>query len=81
MDARHPKRNPAKNGEIKRVSDGEKTIVRIPIVVEPIEVELAVAGVAPEISDVTIIHVPPDRFIQNTIHATAHRFAYALSPG
>ena len=71
MDAWHSKRNPAKNGEIKKVSDGEKAIVSTPSIVEPIEIELAIVDVAPKISRVAAIRVPPDRFIQNTIHATA----------
>lgn len=40
---------------MKRVADGEKTVVLVPVVGDPVQVQIAVAvRVAPEIRDVAI---------------------------
>lgn len=45
---------------MKRVSDEREAVVAIPPIVEPVEVELAVASVAPEIEDVRVaVRVAP----------------------
>ena len=47
---------------MRRVSDGEETVVLVPPVLEPVEVEVPLVGVAPEIRDVAVaIQMPPDR--------------------
>lgn len=47
---------------MKRLSDGGKSVVLVPLVLEPIEVEVPLAGVTPEIRDVAIaIAVLSDR--------------------
>jgi len=45
---------------MKRVSNCEEPVVIVPPVLEPVEVEVALARVAPEIRDVPIVKVLPD---------------------
>lgn len=47
---------------MKRVSNGEEPVVVVPPVLEPVEVEVALVGVAPEVRDVPVIKVPPDLY-------------------
>ena len=43
---------------MKRVSNCEEPIVVIPPVLKPVEVEVALVGVAPEIRDVPVVVLP-----------------------
>ena len=47
---------------MKRVSNCEEPIVVVPPVLEPVEVEVALVGVAPEIRDVPVVEVLPDLY-------------------
>lgn len=47
---------------MKRVSNGEEAIVVVPPVLEPVEVEVALARVAPEVRDIPVIEVLPDLY-------------------
>ena len=57
------KQTPANSGrKTKRVSNSRKTVVSIPVILEPIEVEAALVRIAPKVRNVPIaIQVPPDR--------------------
>jgi len=57
---------------MKRVSDSEKATVLVPVVLKPVEVELALAVPLVEIRDVPVaVRVPPLRTnVQNIICAT-----------
>lgn len=57
---------------MKRVADRKKTIVRIPPILQPIQVQVPLRGIAPEFRDVTIaVRIPPDRTnVQNTVYVT-----------
>ena len=47
---------------MKRLAEGQEPIVRIPVVLEPVEVEVPLATVAIEIADVAVaVRVLPDR--------------------
>ncbi len=61
MDEAVYKRKPRQwQGKIKRVSDKREAIVAIPAIVEPVQIELPVAGVAPKIEHVRVaIRVKP----------------------
>jgi len=48
------KQNSAKSGEMKWVADTSDERVRVPPVVSPIQIQLAVAGIAPEIDHVRV---------------------------
>lgn len=59
---------PKSPGENERLADSGKTIVRIPVVRERAQVEVAIAVVAVDVGSVAA----PDRavFIQNSVRAT-----------
>ncbi len=46
---------------MKRFSDTCEPVVRIPVIVEPVQVQVPLAVVVPEIRDVLVVQVPPDR--------------------
>ena len=64
MDARHSKRNSRRWREkIKRFSDAGKNIVAIPPIIEIVEVELPLAGIAVEHKHIAVaIRVLPDHY-------------------
>ena len=57
-----PKKTPVKqNGRKKIVTESEETVVSIPLVLKPIEVELAVVRVAIEVRTVEVaVRILPD---------------------
>lgn len=58
---------------MKRLAEGEEPVVRIPVVLEPIEVQVTLAIVAIEIADVTVaVRVLPDRAKYLKYHPCHH---------
>lgn len=50
--------------KINILADGQETIVVIPVVLEPIQIEVPLVGIAPEIGNVPVaIPVLPDRAV------------------
>ncbi len=45
---------------MKQVSDCEEVVVVVPPVLEPVEVEVALVGVTPEVRDVPVVEELPD---------------------
>lgn len=63
-----------------KVANGEEAIHRIPVIVEPIEVELALGIVPVEVRHVAIAIDLRDRaFVRSTICATTHRILSGLN--
>ena len=74
--------NPASyDGEIKRVADGGKTPVVIPVILEPIEIGIALRIVPVETNHIAVaIRVPPDRaIVQNIFRATISQILSRLN--
>jgi len=62
VDKGNAKINPAGNGGIKRFSDSHKAAMAIPPVVEPIQIQLTLAGILVQIRHVAVvIRILPDR--------------------
>ena len=59
--------SPDESGEkIKRVSRAEKTIVGVPVILEPIEVEVPALAIPVEVRNIVVaIRVLPDRCVKN----------------
>jgi len=57
---------------MKRVADSREPVVGIPLILEPVQVQVAPARAAPEFGRVAVaVRVPKDRTnIQNTVYAT-----------
>ena len=67
MDERTSKTNSSaqKRRRTKRVSDGGEPIIVVPLVVEPVQVEVTLVIVLPEFRDVSVaIAVLPDRLYE-----------------
>ncbi len=58
---------------IKRVSDEDEAIVVVPVVVEPVVVQITLRVVPVEVEDVRIAVIVLHRNVRITIHATTRR--------
>ncbi len=59
---------------MKKVADCRKPVVAVPVVVDPVQVEVALVVPVVEVRDIPVaIQITPDtHFVQSTIRATAH---------
>ena len=58
-------------GRTKRIANGQEPIVVIPPVVKVVEVEVALAGIAPEFRNIAVaVAVLPDGNVQSVIYYT-----------
>ena len=65
---------------MKRVANGQEPIVRVPPIAKPVEVEVALVGVAPETGHIAVaVAVLPDGNVQNTIYATIPQILSGLN--
>lgn len=61
---------------MKRLSDGYEPIVRVPVIVEPVEVQVALVVVLVQDRNVEVaVRVTPPRavFVQSAVHTTIRR--------
>ena len=56
---------------MKRVSDGREPIDLVPVVLDPVQVQVPLRAVPVEIGNVAVaIQVPPDRIVRSVVRAT-----------
>jgi len=71
---------PSWAGKIKRVAESDETIVLVPIVLKPVEVQVTLAAVPIQVRNVEVtIRVPPDRNTQNITNTTTLRILSGLN--
>ncbi len=58
-------------GRTKRIAAGKETIVLVPPIVKPVEVQVALVGIVPKFGNVAVaVAVLPDGIVQNIIYYT-----------